>query len=78
MPHQRFQRPGFDSVCEGKQLVATERISGRILIEGHPGKQGQVNWPQRYNLTLYHTVQSFNDPEKEAFGKHCRKKRKCR
>ena len=29
-------------------------------------------------LTLYHTIKrQFNDPVKEAFWKHCRKRRKC-
>ena len=28
-------------------------------------------------FTLYHTVQPFNDPKKEGFGKHCVKRRKC-
>ena len=28
-------------------------------------------------LTLYHTILTFNDPDKEAFLKHCGKKRKC-
>ena len=28
-------------------------------------------------LTLYHTIPTFNDPEKEGFRKHCGKKRKC-
>ena len=27
--------------------------------------------------TLYHTMPTFNDPEKEAFWKHCGKRRKC-
>ena len=25
------------------------------------------------HLILYHTVQTFNEPEKESFGKHCGK-----
>ena len=28
-------------------------------------------------LPLYHTIQTFNDPEKEGFWKHCGKRRKC-
>ena len=28
-------------------------------------------------LTLYHTIPSFNNPEKDAFSKHCGKGRKC-
>ena len=28
-------------------------------------------------LTLYHTIPTFNDPEKVAFWKHCGKRRKC-
>ena len=28
-------------------------------------------------LTLYHTISTLNDPEKEAFWKHCGKRRKC-
>ena len=27
-------------------------------------------------LTLHHTISTFNDPEKEAFRKHCGKRRK--
>ena len=29
------------------------------------------------NLTHYHTIPTFNAPEKEAFRKHCGKRRKC-
>ena len=29
-------------------------------------------------LTLYQTILTFNDPKEEGFGKHCRKRRKCR
>ena len=29
------------------------------------------------SLTLYHTILTFNDPEKEGFCKHCGKRRKC-
>ena len=29
------------------------------------------------SLTLYHTIQTFNDPRKEVFRKHCGKRRKC-
>ena len=29
------------------------------------------------HLTLYQTVVTFNDAEKEAFRKHCEKRRKC-
>ena len=28
-------------------------------------------------LTFYCTVPAFNDTEKEAFGKHCMKRKKC-
>ena len=28
-------------------------------------------------LTLYHIMPNFNDPEKEAFRKHCGKRKKC-
>ena len=28
-------------------------------------------------LTLYHTIQTFNDPKEEGFGIHCGKRRKC-
>ena len=28
-------------------------------------------------LTLYHTIPTFNDPEREGFWKHCGKRRKC-
>ena len=28
-------------------------------------------------LTLYHTIPTFNDPEKKAFWNHCMKRRKC-
>ena len=28
-------------------------------------------------LTLYNTIPTFNDPEKESFWKHCGKRRKC-
>ena len=28
-------------------------------------------------LSLYHTIPTFNDLQKEAFWKHCRKRRKC-
>ena len=31
----------------------------------------------RNGLTLYHTILTFNDPKKEAFWKHCGKRRKC-
>ena len=34
-----------------------------------------IQW--RTTLTLYHTILSFNDPEKEDFWKHCGKRRKC-
>ena len=29
------------------------------------------------NETFYHTIASFNNHKKEAFWKHCRKRRKC-
>ena len=29
------------------------------------------------SLTLYHTIPTFNDPDKDAFCKHCGKRRKC-
>ena len=32
---------------------------------------------QTLKWTLYHTIQTFNDPEKETFWKHCGKRRKC-
>ena len=28
-------------------------------------------------LTLYHTILTFNNPERERFWKHCEKRRKC-
>ena len=28
-------------------------------------------------LTLYHTIPSFNDHEKEGFLEHCGKRKKC-
>ena len=28
-------------------------------------------------LTFYHTIPTFNNLEKEAFGKHCGKRQKC-
>ena len=28
-------------------------------------------------IILYHTIPTFNDPEKEAFWKHCAKRKKC-
>ena len=28
------------------------------------------------SLTLFHTIQNFNDPDKESFRKHCGKRRK--
>ena len=30
-----------------------------------------------FSSTFYHTIPTFNDPEKEAFRKHCGKRRKC-
>ena len=36
------------------------------------GKQYGFN-----SFTLYHTIPTFNDPEKEAFRKHYEKRRKC-
>ena len=29
------------------------------------------------NLTLYHTIPTFNDPKEEGFGKHRGERRKC-
>ena len=29
------------------------------------------------DLTIYHTIPTFNDPEEEGFEKHCGKRRKC-
>ena len=29
------------------------------------------------HLTLYYTIQTFNDPKDVGFGKHCSKRRKC-
>ena len=36
-----------------------------------------VIMPGESYLTLYHTVQTFNDSREESFGKHCGKRRKC-
>ena len=37
-----------------------------------------IGWIAWYNAwTVYHTVPTFNDPGKEAFWKHCQKRRKC-
>ena len=38
----------------------------------------QQRWSQNASKSLGdHTVETFNDFEKEAFGKHCWKRRKC-
>ena len=37
----------------------------------------RLSYGARLYLTLYHTITTFNDPEKEAFWKHCGKRRKC-
>ena len=34
-------------------------------------------WGSAWNPTLYHTIITFHDPDKESFRKHCGKKRKC-
>ena len=38
---------------------------------------GLTETGQAGGLTLYHTTPTFKDSEKEAFGKHCGKRRKC-
>ena len=63
---------------------ASERILGEPGIE--PATScSQVRYAfwlsygtrHKMNLTLYHTIPTFNDPEKEGFWKHCGKRRKC-
>ena len=36
-----------------------------------------TNFGDFFTLTLYSTIPTFNDPEKEAIGKHSGKRRKC-
>ena len=39
-----------------------------------------MSTPAQYSVlkkTLYHTIPTFNNPDKESFCKHCGKRRKC-
>ena len=52
--------------CEGKGEKAKENS---ILFF--------LRFPSEDYLTCYHMIPTFNTSEKEAFGKHCGKRRKC-
>ena len=64
--------------------VLIRKILGRIFWESAVKKKFlERNTVQRkyiiftVNLTLYHTILTLNNIEKDAFRKHCEKRRKC-
>ena len=53
-------------------------ITGALMFSKHSLLDLQLSSPVAKDvLTLYYTILTFNDPKKEAFWKHCGKRRKC-
>ena len=67
-------RQHFD-VFFKNSLARSEQCSGKKCIMHlknalyHVRHSGSINICEL--LTLYHTIMTFNDPEKETFSKHC-------